>query len=947
MSVVSVKARSFILALFIRDDGERFLLGDNGYDFKDSQLHFAANTIENDEVMKQGADGVIVAGQVRRASVQSFDGYVGDATMAKETIEQMRRDFFAFFVKGHHFRVVYIDCNRNAWQRKGGYLVDAPEVKELWQIHPEYHVGLNFEDVNYYSYNEDADGEEILSNLVDVPVSTAASGGLVWDEDGAVSEDAVVDHDAESAGAQGKSVYINDAAEAPLSAFKLDGETSQTTYTGKNLLKYPYRDTTVTRNDVKFTDNGDGTITANGTATADTLFWLTKESWAYTTDNIVIPAGTYTVSKTGKSYATIFVSVYGKTQGQIGSVNVSTSDATFTTTEEASLTVRLKINSGATGNGLVIRPQIEAGSTATDFEPYVGGVASPNPDYPQAVNTTTGENVVKIIGENPLQLAQDTSGGGSYDAATNTYTSTTRTGANAWCQKIKVDGSNCTVITKSVSSAEYRCVFSNTNVSTGAEMVSLTNGTGSGAISAGVREVINSGNATYFYISFRTATSGQTATIENPILSLPYQGQSYEVNLDIPTGKNLLNPNWSFSRQYYGIDGTLSDFYFFALFDKYFDIEPNTAYSFSSSHSNQNMAIAWFDDSKTFISRSASGTTSVSETSPANARYARLQIRYDADTAITTALLNTINLQFEKGAVSSYEPYRPIELCKIGDYQDYIYRSGDKWYKHKAVEKIALSSLTGWGRSENGKFFFSGFASTYGVVAGDGYSDQFDYSGTAWSADYRFGITGSGNLWVATGDSTLTSADLFNTWLQNHNPVAYFQLATPTDTEITNEALIAQLEAVLGGHTYAGTNNIFTVTPNEQGTLEIGYYTKYQLMVVGGGYVWEAGGAGGATIVVNNSIDNVNPIWKIYGPTMNPQLENSTTGEVIEYVGLIAEGQTLTIDMGEQTASLDGLNVISNLVGDFVSLAPGANRLIYSVSGDAGASEIGWSEIVG
>jgi phage-related protein len=178
-------------------------------------------------------------------------------------------------------------------------------------------------------------------------------------------------------------------------------------------------------------------------------------------------------------------------------------------------------------------------------------------------------------------------------------------------------------------------------------------------------------------------------------------------------------------------------------------------------------------------------------------------------------------------------------------------------------------------------------------------------------------------------------------------PVVYYPSTTPTDTEITNEALIEQLEAVLGGHTYAGTNNIFTITPNEQGTLEISYYTKYQLMVVGGGYVWEAGGAGGATIVVNNSIDSVNPIWKIYGPTMNPQLENSTTGEVIEYVGLIAEGQTLTIDMGEQTASLDGLNVISNLVGDFISLAPGANRLIYSVSGDAGASEIGWSEIVG
>lgn len=559
MSVVSVKARSFILALFIRDDGERFLLGDNGYDFKDSQLHFVANTIENDEVVKQGADGVMLAGQVRRSAVQSFDGYVGDATMAKETIEQMRRDFFAFFVKGHHFRVIYIDCNRNAWQRKGGYLVDAPEVKELWQIHPEYHVGLNFEDVNYYSYDEDADGNEILANLLDIPVSTAVAGGLVWDEDGAVSEDAVVDHDAESAGAQGKSVYINDAAEAPLSAFKLDGETSQ-----------------------------------NGT---------------------------------------------------------------------------------------------------------------PTPDAPIPVQTVTGENVVKIS-----------------------------------------DGQ---------------------------------------------------GNE-----------------------------QSYEVNLG------------------------------------------------------------------------------------------------------------------------------NIELCKIGTYQDYIYKSGSDWKIHKAVGKYQLDGTINWyaNGTNNYQCTRSGDNKLYLATSATGLSNYFNVSNSSTGINmYPITQTGTDYIRITNAVSEWASTDLFKTFLTNNAVYLYYPLAesAQTDTTITNEALITQLEAVLGGHTYAGINNIFTITPNEQGTLEVGYYTKYQPIVTGGGYVWEAGGAGGATIVVNNSIDNVNPIWKIYGPTMNPQLENSTTGEVIEYVGLIAEGQTLTIDMGEQTASLDGLNVISNMVGDFVSLAPGANRLIYSVSGDAGASEIGWSEIVG
>ena len=41
---------------------------------------------------------------------------------------------------------------------------------------------------------------------------------------------------------------------------------------GKNLIPYPYGQTTEVRNGVTFTDNGDGTITVNGTATSNTYF---------------------------------------------------------------------------------------------------------------------------------------------------------------------------------------------------------------------------------------------------------------------------------------------------------------------------------------------------------------------------------------------------------------------------------------------------------------------------------------------------------------------------------------------------------------------------------------------------------------------------------------------------------------------------------------------------
>jgi hypothetical protein len=187
MNLDQIQTQCFILALFIREDGERFLLGSGAYEFKDSQLHFAANTYANDVVEVQGNDGVFLAGQVRRANTQVFDGYIGDATVSKQDVEDYRRAFFEFFRKGFYYTVVYIMPDGIAIQRRKGFIVDAPEVKELFQFYPEYHIGLNFEDINYYSYSEGPGGEETYTKTATIYLSAGAtSGGLVWDDLGVV-----------------------------------------------------------------------------------------------------------------------------------------------------------------------------------------------------------------------------------------------------------------------------------------------------------------------------------------------------------------------------------------------------------------------------------------------------------------------------------------------------------------------------------------------------------------------------------------------------------------------------------------------------------------------------------------------------------------------------------------------------------------------------------------
>lgn len=187
MNLDNIIPQCFIMALFIRDDGERFLLGSGAYQFNKKQLHFEANSYQNDVVEVQGNDGMMLAGQVRRGKPQNFDGYIGDASVAKTDIESYRRAFFMFYRKNHYYKVVYIMPDGTAIQRQRGFIVDAPEVKELWQIYPEYHIAVNFEDINYYSYAEDSAGNEIYGKSATIPISIGAQdGGVKWDADGAI-----------------------------------------------------------------------------------------------------------------------------------------------------------------------------------------------------------------------------------------------------------------------------------------------------------------------------------------------------------------------------------------------------------------------------------------------------------------------------------------------------------------------------------------------------------------------------------------------------------------------------------------------------------------------------------------------------------------------------------------------------------------------------------------
>lgn len=380
MNLNQIDIKNFILALFKRDDGERILLGAGAYDFKDSLQHFQANIIANDVIEKQGTDGQLLAGQVRRCQTQTFEGYIGDASTSRIDTEDYRRKFIQFFRTNHFYTVIYIMPNGEAIQRRNGYLVEAPSAPEQYQRFPEYSVGFQFEDLNYYTYSEDDQGDETYAQTVDIMPEGNLTGGLVWDGDGVVWSN------------QGKHIAA------------LKGDTYQQSYTGKNLLHFipvSSQGMTVTY------DAGTGLAHVSGKNSSSDGKWAN----ICQTVECLLPAGTYTLSVT-KAQSNMDFHLRVKYQDNstgdfvIGRNNTS---KTFTTTK-ATITAYIwygGLTPTYSSVDFTVGVQLETGSAPTSFEPYVGGIPAPNPDFPQPIQIATGSQTIFINGKNLIGATEE------------------------------------------------------------------------------------------------------------------------------------------------------------------------------------------------------------------------------------------------------------------------------------------------------------------------------------------------------------------------------------------------------------------------------------------------------------------------------------------------------------------------------------------------------------
>ena len=183
--------------------------------------------------------------------------------------------------------------------------------------------------------------------------------------------------------ATGEVIALTDSAEAPLSGLVVygkstqdgtptpdapvpivsvgeDGEISCRVY-GGNLGPSSFYEGNKSMNGITFTDNGDGTITANGTCTTQAHYVV----WS----KLNLPQGTYAFSflTTKGSANTFFATANGYSGitsdlGNGGKIIVNKADP------QTNFVIIIK--EGVTANNLVFRPMLNCGETALPYEPY-------------------------------------------------------------------------------------------------------------------------------------------------------------------------------------------------------------------------------------------------------------------------------------------------------------------------------------------------------------------------------------------------------------------------------------------------------------------------------------------------------------------------------------------------------------------------------------------------
>ena len=607
--------------------------------------------------------------------------------------------------------------------------------------------------------------------------------------------------------------------EAPLRLWSVDGNATQTTYRGKNLFNIAQ---------------------VNNLALGETIL----EQSVYRGYSLKVSAGqTYTVSRASTSTPNRFRICFTEVEPAVGvdyynsqgtrkayDGNESMTSVTATVPQGMEYLFVYLSNLDQTITE-AMQIQIEQSATKTDYEPYVGGTPAPNPSYPQPISVVTGENIINVTGEN---LFDGNFRQGSWYSRTTTNRIFTT-------QVLPVAAGQAYTISLSGLPSGYRYA-----VALRSEPFNAS-GTPSLSFDSGWKTATSftftpSSDGYYGMTVSRTNEADITPSeIDNVSIQLEigssvssyqeYNGARYAINL----GKNLFDIDTAVTRfenvggtqmndwgtyqdgivtvvKSNGAHGTCA----FAGFKP--TIIKGETYTLSAtvrlSGTNATSAIRFGLVTNSGTALTISGKDEwirVTKTFTATAQDAADR-RVDIQASNTGNIIEIKEVQLQAGNLSTaYAPYfAPIELAKIGTNQDRIYKYGEKWYVEKNTFSKIFDGSESWGiQGTRTHTFYSSLPATSMTGICDHFtgisSSGFDVTEGCYLAN--------SNRFIVSFPS-MNSADDLKTWL-TANPTKIVcgvasASALHTITEITNQTLIDQLEALVNISITTGIHNIFT-----------------------------------------------------------------------------------------------------------------------------------------
>lgn len=545
------------------------------------------------------------------------------------------------------------------------------------------------------------------------------------------------------------------------------------------------------------------------------------------------------------------------------SISTHTIPADTSNITSASLTIYANNTATATTNAVTIKkPMFHFGATLEGYEIFTGGIAAPNPDYPEEIKVVTGENTISISSKNVFNGANITSyhtSNASFsviDTGVRVTNTATNTGTNFVTLPIlnvsNYVGQKFTLRTTwtKTGGADGQVILGLCDASGGNRVAGVYGYTSGEAVTYTIPTL---SSATYLACWFYANTAGSVTAgdyteytnvqIELGDTATPYEPHkenSYKISLGNTNefDKNNINliDGYYVDNSAKVVAGSNNKF-------NWVELSPNYDYIlYQPKKSNVTVRVALFS---TQPAASSTGTLIGTFSGTDSAIYLKFKTT-STNYFVGWVYCNTSNLNgytqqeminsillFKGTELIDYSE-NPIDLCKIGDSQDYIYKKGANWYKSKIIEKITLtgSSSENWGLysavgssprrfglNDTTRFYMNSIPIMSDYFIGDNIPGSLSPDLAIWTQTNYLGITDKNSYWA--------DVTALKTWLASHNVTVYYKLQTAQQIQITEQNLINQLNSLdYDSQSYLDVTNIMASGQSVDPIINIGALEK-------------------------------------------------------------------------------------------------------------------------